>query len=312
MKDYYAVLGLGSRATKEEIKSAFRKLAKKFHPDINKGDKAAEERFKEISEAYEVLGNEENRKKYDNARSFGSGFNFNGFSKNGPFGNFYDEFKGRTNYSNHDGSDDIFSDFIKIFKGTPFEGFGGMGDFGEVLGKAFNKAKTFASSVGNSFSSHNTFSNEKKTDGTVKVPLNVALNGGNVEVSLMPGGRRSIVIPPDTANNVLLHVDDWVLKVEVEDGQHFKVIGNNLKAIITINLAQAVLGSKVRFADPRGNQLVLVVPKETKQGDKVKISGLGLSGGDLIVEFDINMPHNLTEEQRNAFAEAAKKIGWKF
>ena len=101
------------------------------------------------------------------------------------------------------------------------------------------------------------------------------------------------------------------VKVEVENDPHFVLIGNNIKAVLTINLAQAVLGSKVRFTDPRGTKLILQIPKETKQGDKVKLTGLGFPGGDLYVEFDVQMPKDLTDEQRRIFAEACDRIGWK-
>ena len=299
MKDYYSVLGVNSKASKNEIKSAFRKLAKKYHPDINKGDRTAEERFKDISEAYEVLGNDENRKKYDNSRFFGGAFNFNGFKQNGPFDDFYNEFKGRASYSN--GSDDVFTEFMNSLKGTPLEGLGNLGD---MFGKAFNKAKSFANNVSTSFGT--------KADALVKIPLKLALNGGEVEVKGLPCGSKKIVIPPNTLNNTILDIGVYAVKIEVENDPHFKVIGNNIKAILTINIAQAVLGSKVRFTDPRGNSLILVIPKETKHGDIVKLAGLGLPGGDLYVEFDVTMPKDLNEEQRRIFAEAAQKIGWKF
>lgn len=297
MKDYYSVLGVSKSASKDEIKKAFRALAKKYHPDINKGNKAAEEKFKEVSEAYEVLGNEDNKRKYDNARSFGGGFDFNGFAKDGPFGNFY---RAYTNKTSEPSGSDIFEEFINSFKGTPFENLGGLGD---IVGKAFNKAKSFTGNAGKT--------SGIKTDANLKIPLKVALTGGNVEVAGLPGGSRQIRIPANTGNNSIINVGPYIIRIEIEDDPHFKVIGNNIKAILTINIAQAILGSKVRFTDPRGTQMILVVPKETKQGDKVKMVGLGLPGGDLYVEFDISMPHDLTEEQRKIFSDAANKIGWK-
>ncbi len=298
MKDYYKILGLSSKANKEEIKKAFRTLAKKYHPDINKGDKSAEEKFKEVSEAYEVLGNDDKKREYDNARIFGGGFNFNGFSDDGPFGSFYRNYtKARTSRSSNNDEEppDIFSDFIKSFSDTPFEG------LGNVFGKVFSKAKSFTGGG----------ESNVRADATIKIPLKIALAGGLIEVTGLPGGRRNVHIPPNTRNNTVLDVGIYKAKVEILKDDHFTLVGNNIKAVLTINIAQAVLGSKIRFTDPRGEALILAVPKETKQGDKVKLTGRGFPGGDLFVEFDISMPKGLTDEQRQIFAEACDKIGLK-
>ena len=296
MKDYYKVLGISENATKDEIKKAFHTMAKKYHPDINKGNKAAEEKFKDISEAYEVLGNETSKSKYDTARKYGDVFNFGGFSNDGPFGNFYKAYtrRNRTNSQTNSEYSDLFSDFINSFEGTPFEG------LGSVFGNVINKAKSFTGS-----------SDSAKSDATISIPLKIALTGGKVEVSGLPGGNRKIDIPPNTMNHSMINVGPYIVKVNIDNDPHFTIIGNNIKAILTINIAQAILGSKVRFTDPRGTSLILTVPKETKQGDKVKLTGLGFSGGDLYVEFDVSMPHDLTEEQRRIFSDACKRIGLK-
>lgn len=324
MKDYYKVLGVSEKATKAEIKKAFHTMAKKYHPDINKGDKSAEEKFKEVSEAYEVLGNEEKKRNYDNARIFGGGFNFDGFSENGPFGNFYKKYTNRTrsNYysskksseqstggyqssysDNNDEDTDLFTDFINSFagsfSGTPFDG------ISSVFGNVINKAKSFTSGGSKDTSTNN------NVFTTVKIPLDIALNGGGVEFRGLPGGARRVDIPPNTASDSYINVGPYTLKIEVEKNEHFVVIGKNIKTTLSINIAQAVLGGKVRFTDPRGNSVILVVPKETKQGDKVKLTGLGFPGGDLFVEFDILIPKNLTEEQRRIFSDACDKIGLK-
>ena len=303
MKDYYKVLGVSSKATKEEIKKAFHNLAKKYHPDINKGDKSAEEKFKDVSEAYEVLGNDDKKREYDNARIFGSGFNFDGFSSDGPFGSFYRSYtqsrnsSTNTNYRTYASDEtDPFTDFIKSFSDTPFEG------LGNVFGKVFSKAKSFATGQDTSF---------EQSDATIKIPLKIALTGGVVDVSGLPGGPRKITVPANTANNSFIKIGNFRVRVEIKNDEHFTIIGNNIKAVLTINIAQAVLGSKIRFTDPRGTSLILVVPPETKHGDKVKLSGLGFKGGDLFVEFDVAMPKNLTEEQRQIFSEACNKIGLK-
>lgn len=292
MKDYYNVLGISENASKEEIKKAFHTLAKKYHPDINKGDRSAEEKFKDISEAYEVLGNETNKSKYDTARRFGGAFNFGGFSDDGPFGRFYKAYTSKNGSGDSEFSD-IFSDFASSFEGTPFEGLGSM------FGNVFNKAKS-------------TFTgNDSSYDATIQIPLKAALNGGIVEVGGLPGGSRKINVQANTMNNSIINVGPYKVKVLIKEDPHFTIVGNNIKAILTINIAQAILGSKVRFTDPRGTSLILVIPRNTKHGDKVKLTGLGFQGGDLYVEFDVAMPQDLTEDQRRIFSDACNRIGLK-
>lgn len=291
MKDYYKVLGVNKNATKDEIKKSFRSLAKQYHPDINKGNKEAEEKFKEISEAYEVLGNDDKRRQYDNAQIFGSGFNFNGFSNDGPFSKFY-----KTYQSTSGNSSDFFSDLLRNIN----LGNDPIGGLGNIFKGAFSKIKDVAN--------QNSVPN---ADASIKIPLKTALKGGIVEISGLPGGQRSINIPPNSENNSIINIGPYKIRIDIEEDPHFKLIGNNIKAILTINLAQAILGGKVRFLDPRGTTLILTIPKETKNGDKVKLPNLGLNGGDLFVEFEVSLPTNLSDGQKQILSEAFDKIGMK-
>ena len=135
-KDYYKVLGVDKKASSQEIKKAYRKLAKKYHPDLNKGDEKSQEKFKEINEAYEVLGNEDKRKKYD---MFGSNYNFQGGQNFDPnaydFGNFggfggFGKNSGSYTYTTG-GSGGGFSDFFNAFFSG---GQGSGGGFSDIFG----------------------------------------------------------------------------------------------------------------------------------------------------------------------------------
>ena len=307
MKDYYKVLGVSEKATKNEIKKAFHALAKKYHPDINKGNKAAEDMFKDVSEAYEVLGNDESRKKYDSARSFGNAFNFGGFSQDGPFGDYYKK------YSDVAGdASDMFSELLKNLtkSSSPFDNIKNVFDY-VVNGTTGGEKPSSGSSSKGGFASY--FKKSPSADAVVKIPLKIALNGGAVKIDGLPGGNRPINIPANTANNSIVEIGPFKVLIQIAEDEHFKFIDkNNLKAILTVNIAQAILGSKIRFTDPRGESLILAVPKGTKTGDKVKLTGKGLPGGDLVIEFSVVIPDNLNDEQCRIFSEAARKIGWKF
>ncbi len=292
MKDYYKILEVSQSASRDEIKKAFKRLAKKYHPDINKGDHKAEEKFKEISEAYEVLGRDDERQKYDAARSGRGSFNFEGFSKEGPFGDFF--------YSGSGGGGDIFSEIFKNLN---------LGGSGKKGSSPFSSFESF-------FGGHNRDSHSRQPSATLKVPLSTVITGGKVQVSGLPGGTQNIDIPAGAANGATLRVNTangmYSLKLEVEDEHPFKVKGHNIETTICVNLAQAVLGSKIKLTDPRKQEFILTIPAGSQHGDTLRLRGLGMPGGDLLVKIEVAIPKNLSEDEKKNFAELAKQMGWRY
>lgn len=292
MKDYYKILEVPQNASKEDIKKAFKRLAKKNHPDINKADKHAEEKFKEISEAYEVLGREDERQKYDAAKSGQGSFNFEGFSKEGPFGDFF--------YSNSGSSGDIFSEILKNLN------LGGSGR--KSGGSPFGGFESFFGSKGGNHA--------PQASATLKVPLTTALAGGKVQVSGLPGGTQTIDIPSGSTNGSIFKVStsggSYSLKLEIEDEHPFKVKGQHIETTICVNLAQAVLGSKIKLKDPRNQDFILTIPPGSQHGDTLRLRGIGLPGGDLLVKIEVAIPRNLNDDEKKHFAELATKMGWRY
>lgn len=290
MKDYYKTLEVSQNATKEEIKKAFKRLAKKYHPDINKGDKKAEERFKEVSEAYEVLSRDDERRKYDAARSGSGSFRFEGFSKDGPFGDFFYSSSGG-------GASDMFTEILKNFHfGSSRDGSTGFSGFDSLFGSRSRRDERHAA--------------------TLKVPLITAINGGKVQVSGMPGGTQTLEIPAGSVNGSIINArtssGTFKLKLEIEDDHPFKVKGNHVETTICVNIAQAVLGSKIKLKDPRNQELILTIPAGSQNGDTLRLRGLGLPGGDLLVKIEVAIPKKLSEEERKHFIELAQKMNWRF
>lgn len=284
MNNYYKILEVDEKATKADIKKSFKRLAKKYHPDVNKGNSKAEEKFKEISEAYEVLSNDEERRKYDAARSGRGSFNFHGFSQNGPLNDFFN--------SSGFGGSSFFDEILRSFGGgsskSQFSGFDSL----------FGGARQQRASTAN-----------------LKIPLTTAMMGGKINVSGLPGGAQNVNIPPDTANGSLISVKSsngkFNLKISVEDEFPFTVKGNNISTTITINFAQAVLGSKIKLRDPKGSSFIVSVPAGSQSGDTLRMRKLGLAGGDMMVKLEIDIPKNLTEKQKNDLVEFAEKMDWK-
>lgn len=273
-------------ASAEEIKRAFKDLAKKYHPDANKGRREAEERFKEISEAYEVLGKPETRKEYDLQRE-GIRFNPNAGrrgSRGSPF-SFETEFmSGNVEELLRNFGGGGFPGGRSRRKGFPFEGF----DFG---------------------------GGEEQPAADLKVPLRIASAGGFIQVSGLPGGPQRIQIPAETRNGTILHATTptgpITLRVCVEDEPPFSLHGDTIETKIVLNLAQAVLGSQVKLRLPKGDEVILTIPAGSQPGDKLKLRGQGLAGGDLLVKLEIALPKNLSESDKELFQRFADAAGMK-
>lgn len=288
-KDYYKTLGVSEKATAAEIKAAFRRLSKKYHPDLNKGDKKAEERFKEVSEAYEVLGKEKERKKYDEARSNAGSFNFKGFSQDGPFrsSDIFDELFKNTGFSKGVGG------FSNVFNGFDFSSLGDL--FGRREGKGSNRR------------SHRPIE--------VEIPLKQAMMGGSFDITGLPCGKQSINVPKGSADGTVIKLSaagsTYNIVLKLIDDEPFKINGKDIETTICINIVQAVLGSRIKIKAPNGESLIVTVPPGSKSNDILRLRGQGMQGGSLLVKIEVDIPKKLSETEKGYFTELAAKMKWR-
>lgn len=360
-KDYYQILGVKTEASAEEIKKAFRRLAKRYHPDARPGDAPAAERFKEINEAYSVLSDEEKRKQYDLMRKYGA---FGSAAAGGSGG------RPGAGTRPPPGFEEV---------GSPFAGFGGLGDlFSSIFGRG---RRTEVEPI----------------ELTVEIPFRVAALGGKVpvtlqvneacptcggsgaapgasvttcpecngrgEVSFGQGGfavrrpcpmcrgrgrvasqpcptcrgvgemgvnkRILVTVPPGTETGHRIRLKgqgqpnpsgsapgDLVIAFQVELDRFFRRDGLDVLCTVPINLAQAVLGTKLRVRTLDGRRVVLKIPPGTGPGRKFRVRGQGIEKngqrGDQLVEITVTVPERLTAEQEKQFREFVEKAGLKY
>jgi len=278
-KDYYKVLGVEKAVSQADLKKKYRKLAVEFHPDKNPGNAKAEARFKEISEAYEVLGDADKRKKYDEL-----GSNWQQYAQ-------YQNPGGSRRAYQSDGNDD------------PFGGGGGFSDF-------FN---AFFSGGGGSFGGNQRRPRQANTQATLALSFDEALNGVAKLVDLN-GEKIRLAIKAGAYDGQKLKVKgkglqggDLLLTLSVQKPPGVEIEGLNIIEKVTIDLYTAVLGGKINMNTVRG-KIALPIAGGTQPGKKLRVKGKGMSNpakagefGDLIVEVQVTVPANLSEEQRNLF-----------
>jgi curved DNA-binding protein len=291
-KDYYQSLGVSRSASADEIRKAYRKLAMKYHPDRNPNDKPAEEKFKEINEAYQVLSDPQKRARYDQLGSAYSQYERGGGA---PGGFNWDQWQtggaGQGQQVNFDdlfgGGGGGFSDFFSAF-------FGGGGTAG--TGVRTRRAPTYEQAV--------SISLQEAYAGATRV-----LEGG--------GRRVQVKIPAGAKTGTKVRVAggapggaDLYLKVAVDDDPGFERDGNNLHAPVIVDVFTILLGGEVEVKTMTG-KLKLTIPAGTQPEQVIRIAGRGMphlknpqDKGDLFVRVKVRIPRNLTNEQKTLLEQA--------
>jgi curved DNA-binding protein len=308
-KDYYQILGIKKDASQDDIKKAYRKLARKYHPDVNPGDKAAEERFKEINEANEVLSDPEKRKKYDQfgtqwrqyERAGGRPEDFN-------WGQWTAEpgagFGGRT-YTRSVSPEE----FEEIFGAG-----GGFSDFFETL---FGRGRSQAGGFGEQAYYQARPRRGRDIEHTVQVTLEEAFNGATRVLEWEGGRRIEAKIPRgvETGSRVRLSgqgepgsgggaMGDLYLRIEVLPHASFQREGDDLKLTLPVDLYTLLLGGRIDVAG-MDRTVKLTIPPETANGKVFRLAGLGMprlrnpeQRGDLYVTVEAKLPRNLSQEEK--------------
>jgi curved DNA-binding protein len=318
-KDYYAVLGVTKAASDKEIKQAFRKLARKYHPDVNPGDKAAEARFKEINEANEVLSDPEKRKKYDelgaNWRLYEQAQRSGGGGAGSPFGQWSSAPGGggfRTMSEDEvsdmfGGEDSPFSDFFKTFFGG-----GGPSSRGQQRGRGRATRNTKGRDVEHEIE----LDLEQALHGSIQ-RLGIDQNGHHrsVEVRIPAGvveGSRVRVAGEGERGSGSGASGDLYLRVRLRPHPRFERKGRDLYTKVRVPVTTAVLGGEVEVQTLAGKTLRLRIPSPTQNGQvfRLRTHGLPSTGkdaqtGDLYATVDVAVPQALSDEERKHYEALA-------
>ena len=328
-KDYYKILGVSKGASEKEIRSAYRKLARQYHPDVNPGDKAAEDKFKEINEANEVLSDPEKRKKYDELSDYYQQYGrMPGRAAGGPAG------PGGARYEYHTvspedlndlfGSQSPFSDFFEQFFGSSFAdgGSSGFSNIGGQPGRGAAAGRTRQrASIGQDVESQVEVTLAEAYTGATRVFELADADGSTkrIEVKIPAGvdeGSRIRIAgqgAPGSAGRGNLY-----LIVRLVPDTRFTREGTTLHTTVDVPLATAMLGGEAHVSTPDGRRLALRIPPETTNGKSFRLRGQGMprlghpdERGDLFAEVSVTLPTRLNDEQRRLFEAFAKSIGYK-
>lgn len=282
--NYYSILGVSKNADEKEIKQAFRKLARKYHPDLNPGDKEAESKFKEINEANEVLSNPENRKNYD---KYGDNWKhadqMEAQTRNSPFGRTYSSGRGGQEYE-----------------------FGGFSGIEDLLG-----------GIGGVFGGGGRTATARHRDVAVTVSLDEAFSGTKRLVTVPSRGtskRIEVTIPPGVETGSRVHVSmvdepDLFLKITVSPDRRFERKGSDLYLDIDVPFEDAILGGEAEVNTLK-SKIQLTIPPESRAGQNIRLKGQGMPKlndpkirGDLYVRVRPTLPENLSDEERELLSK---------
>ncbi|GAB2774519.1 J domain-containing protein [Rhabdobacter roseus] len=288
--DYYQILGLDKKASEADIKKAYRKLARKYHPDLNPNDKEAEQKFKEINEANEVLSDPEKRKKYDQ------------YGKDWQHAEEFEKARQSRSQSTdwgggYSGGGD-FSDFFESMFGSGFGSNGPRGRSVKYRGQDFNAELRL--DLLDAYRTH---------------PRTLTVNGKNIRITIPAGIENGQTIKIAGYGGEGLNGGphgDLYLTFLINEHPRFRRVGNDLYTTLELDLYTAVLGGDLTLETLDG-KVKLPVKPETQNGTRIRLKGKGFpiykqegQFGDLYVTYELRIPTNLTEKQKELFTELSK------
>jgi DnaJ-class molecular chaperone len=288
-KDYYQTLGVGRSATQKEIQSAFRKLALKYHPDKNPGDPTAEARFKEITEANDVLSDPEKRKKYDQfgpmwqQAAAGAGAGAGG--PGGPF-----------QYQTVDIDPEELRNMFRGFGGDA-GGDAGGGSFADLFGSMFGRGRGRRESA------------PLEVEHELGITLHEAFTGTHRRLTLPDGRTVEVKVPAGVSDGTTLRVPGVRAKIRVTPSREFTREGSDIRVTVPVPLDVALLGGEVEVPTLKGTRVTLTVPPETQNGRRLRLRRLGMPNakggapGDLYAEVKVQLPLPLTDRVRHLAEE---------
>ena len=290
--DYYEVLGISKNATEDDIKKAYRKLARKLHPDVNPNDKSAHEKFQKINEANEVLSDPEKRKKYDQ------------YGENWEHGEEYEQAR-KSQGRNASGSSQNYSDGFEAsdfsdFFGSMFGGSGGNSRAGQNRFRGQDYTSELEISLEDAYTTH------PKTirihDKNICITIPAGIENGQT-IKLKGYGGKGINGGPD---------GDLLITFSIPNSAQIKRLGNDLYTTVTLDLFTAILGGE-KTIDTLAGKIKLKIAPETQNGQKTRLKGKGFPVykkegvfGDLYITYQILLPTHLTEQQKELFIALQK------
>jgi DnaJ-class molecular chaperone len=314
-RDYYATLGVSKTATDKEIKQAYRKLARKFHPDVNPNDKASETRFKEINEAYEVLGDADKRKKYD---ELGANWRLYEQQPYGPDAGGPRGYGGWTVNVGPDGQTFTVEDFN--------EAFGGDSPFSDFFRTFFGGAEPPRSRGGRATPRRRP---GHDVEQDISLTLDEAFHGTRKRLAIKSGGHARTVdvrIPAGVKDGARVRVagegeagsggasaGDLFLRIHLQPHDRFERRGQDLHLRLAVPVLTAILGGEAEVPTLSGKALRLKIPEATQNGQVFRLRGHGMPTagrpgevGDLYVTVDSQLPRHISPEARRHFEALAK------
>jgi DnaJ-class molecular chaperone len=290
--DYYETLGVKRNSSEEQIKQAYRKLARQYHPDRNPGDKQAEAKFKEVQEAYDVLSDKNKRSQYDRFGEAGLRQGFPG-AGGGP-GGF--SFHWGPGAEGTQGMDPQAADLFRQF----FGGGAGPVDMESIFGTRARGGR----------GRRRPTAAEAETE--LAIPFVTAGLGGSVNF-LIDGKEIAVKIPPGVEDGQVLRLSgqapgggDLLLKLRIQPHPYFRREGKDVILEVPLSVAEAALGTQVEVPTLNGTRLTVKVPPGTSSGTRLRLRGRGVAGGDQYIQIKVVVPAVKDERGRELIEELAR------